>query len=205
MAILVLLLLLVALVFVAPLRLEVHLLNSTFQTKLRWLGFAFAVEPIQQKYRILIGTKQLYSGQFSRSSKAKTPRKATPQNRKSAFTWSKLLESRSRFSSIWRYLTRHLHVERFSLDLLLATPDPALTGELFGLILGFKSATAPFIRAGNVRVEADFMADWPRVRLDFQLQTRLIHLLVIGARGWLVVRQFIKKPAQVKQLQHIPA
>lgn len=190
-----LMLALLALLLFASLRLEAALTERGGVLQLRWLGSRVAFDP---RGRVLSG----YLGGwrvFRRAIPARTPKPSTsPKKAQAPFRWQALVwakaSERGRLKALWQYLLRHLHRERFSLQLQLSTPDPALTGMLYGLYCASYYAFEPFWKEGRLRVEANFMEEWPKGKLDMVLRTRLVHLLVLGLRTWGIVRRLRGTP-----------
>ena len=81
-----------------------------------------------------------------------------------------------------RGMARHLHVERLSLDLTLASDDPAWTGEAYGLAC----AVAAWVRArwphADLRLSADFTASRPYGAAELAASVRPVRLIPGVAR-----------------------
>ena len=89
-----------------------------------------------------------------------------------------------------RRMLRHLHVDRLRLHAVVASDDPAWTGEAFGL--GYVIADA--IRAAwpqaDVRLGVDFTAAEPSGSAELALRLRPVRLVPGAARvGWAVWRE----------------
>jgi len=89
-----------------------------------------------------------------------------------------------------RRMLRHLHVDRLRLDAVVASDDPAWTGEAFG----FSCVVAEAIRAAwpqaEVRLGVDFTATQPSGAAELALRLRPVRLLPGVARvGWAYWRE----------------
>lgn len=196
-----LLLALLALVLLASLRLETALTERGGVVRLRWLGSRVVLDT---EGRVLSG----YLGGwrvFRKAITARTPKpRKPPKKARLPFRWQALPQERGRLKALWQYLLRHLHRERFSLELQLSTPDPALTGMLYGLYCGFYYALKPFWKGGRLRVGANFEQELPRGKLDMVLRTRLLHLLVLAVRGWWIFRRLRRTPQKATTIRYRP-
>lgn len=106
---------------------------------------------------------------------------------------ARLIAERRALLALARYLWRHLHWPRFRVRLTVATPDPALTGELFGLLSALGGALSGFVPEGALRVAADFAAESPRGRAEMALRVRIYVLVVVLVRALLLYRRVTSK------------
>jgi len=89
-----------------------------------------------------------------------------------------------------RHMLRHLHVDRLRLDAVVASDDPAWTGEAFG----FGYLVADAIRGAwpqaDVRLGVDFTTTEPSGAAEFALRLRPVRLVPGVARvGWAYWRE----------------
>ena len=97
-----------------------------------------------------------------------------------------------------RRMLRHLHVDRLRLDAVVASDDPAWTGEAFG----FGYLVAEAIRGAwpqaDVRLGVDFTATQPSGAAELALRLRPVRLLPGVARvGWAYWRERRRSRARV--------
>jgi hypothetical protein len=78
-------------------------------------------------------------------------------------------------------------LERFWLNLRIATPDPALTGILYGGLSSLSSSLRPFLPLREVNLYPDFQAETPRANLEISLKTRFSHVLWVGIKAFFLL------------------
>jgi hypothetical protein len=89
-----------------------------------------------------------------------------------------------------RRMLRHLHVDRLRLDAVIASDDPAWTGEAFGLGCVIADAIRAAWPQADVRLGVDFTAAQPSGSAELALRLRPIRLVPGAARvGWAVWRE----------------
>ncbi len=89
-----------------------------------------------------------------------------------------------------RRMLRHLHVERLRLSAVIASDDPAWTGEAFGLGCVIAEAIRAAWPRADVRLGVDFTATEPSGSAELALRLRPIRLVPGAARvGWAVWRE----------------
>jgi len=187
--------LLIVAMLLANLRLEASLTEQSVLVRLRWLGSTVQLSTQGRELSLrVLGVRVFRRSLILGRPKPKRRRKPKPTRESPGIIWTKLWEQHWRIQALWRYSRRHLYLDRLDLKARLATPDPALTGMLYGLLSAAGYALAPFVRTGTTRIEPDFLEDWPSGKLEAVLRTRLIHLLVVGLRGWWIFRRLSSKP-----------
>jgi len=98
-------------------------------------------------------------------------------------------------------MLRKTKLNRFSLSLRVATPDPAFTGILYGGLSSLSYSLQPFLPGGSVYLYPDFQAETPRANLEISLKTRFFHALWIGFKTFLL----LPKTSLVKTLRKLYA
>jgi hypothetical protein len=89
-----------------------------------------------------------------------------------------------------RRMLRHLHVDRLRLDAVVASDDPAWTGEAFGLGCVIADAIHAAWPQADVRLGVDFTAAEPSGSAELALRLRPVRLVPGAARvGWAVWRE----------------
>jgi len=89
-----------------------------------------------------------------------------------------------------RRMARHLHVDRLRLDAVVASPDPSLTGEAFGMGTALVGAIRSAWPNADVRLGVDFTTDTPRGAAELALWFRPVRFVPGAARvGWAVWRE----------------
>ena len=107
---------------------------------------------------------------------AKTPTKATRTSRRRPSLLGYRRVARTALREL-RGMARHLHVERLRIDVVVATDDPATTGEVYGMA----TALAAWMRGtwprAEVWLEPDFIATRPRVTAEGAVHLRPVRLV----------------------------
>lgn len=104
-------------------------------------------------------------------------------------------QQRPKIIRLLRYLRRHLRWEQFEVWLRLCTPDPALTGMLYGFLCAF-----PLKIKRHLQAEPDFMQDWPLGRLEAALKIRTFDVLVLGWQGFSLARAVSPRAKQERSM-----
>ncbi len=84
-------------------------------------------------------------------------------------------------------MLRKTKLKRFSLSLRVATPDPALTGILYGELSSISYPLRPLLPPESFYFYPDFEADSFKANLDLSLKTRFFHALWIGFKTFLLL------------------
>lgn len=113
------------------------------------------------------------------------PRRDRP--RLSLASWRVLIRTGLREA---RRIVRAVRVERLRLDAVVASEDPALTGELFGYGSALVSAARGRWPGAELRLDFDFEGDRPRGRAELAIRVRPIRLVGSAARvAWVFRRE----------------
>ena len=84
-----------------------------------------------------------------------------------------------------RRMLRHLHVDRLRLEAVVASEDPALTGEVYGYGCAALGAIRGVWPHADMHLDADFVSTTPRGVGEVALRLRPVRLLPSVARvGW---------------------
>lgn len=91
-----------------------------------------------------------------------------------------------------KYLLKHFGIRKIASDLTFSLADPALTGQILGLL-----CIIPVLYTGDVHIYPDFEAEQIYIKGTFSVKgrVRIIHLLIVAARMILdkEVRTVLKK------------
>ncbi len=120
---------------------------------------------------------------------ARRGRKKTPRRRASTRVSPRRLwaERRVLLSALARFL-RRVHIRRLSVDLTVASDDPAVTGAAIGMAHALLGALPARVRAG-VRVAPDFLGTTPRLAGDVAVRLRPLQVALLGMRSWWALRR----------------
>ena len=192
-----LLLLLVVVPLASALRFRVAASERGAAFELRWLLVTVGVDTRAHEFRLALLSLTILrrdttgSGEDKeKPKKDRKPRKRRPRRR---FSPAGLLSERRAMVGLVRYLWRQLRWQRFRLRLTVATPDPALTGELFGYLSAAVGTLAAYVPAGSLQVSPDFVAEWPGAEVDAAVSIRVFALVVLAWRAFRI-RQRLMRP-----------
>jgi hypothetical protein len=168
----------------------------------RWGLFGFEVEPAEDRLVLrVLGWRVARTSLRRRAAEPDTDADATPRAKaKAAARAERRARSQLSLASYrrlartgWRELhrmRRHLHVDRLRLEAVVASDDPALTGEVYGVGCAALGALRGFWPHADVRLEADFVATEPRGAAEAALRLRPVRLVPSVARvGWAYWRE----------------
>lgn len=85
-------------------------------------------------------------------------------------------------------LLKKSKLDKFMLDAKIATPDPALTGVLYGGLSSICFPVNSFLPAGSIYIHPDFKTESPQANLEMSLRTRSFDIF------WALVRIFFLLP-----------
>ena len=189
------------LVIVVPLASALHLRLAAsvgaVDFELRWLLVTVGVDTRARQFRLALLSKTVLRRDTSRSRERKDERpkrERKPRRRRSnrRISLAGLLSERRPALDLVRYLWRHLHWRRFRLRLTVATPDPALTGELFGYLSAVTGTLAAYAPAGSFEVSPDFMAQRSDAEVDLAVSIRVFSLVILGWRAFRLRRRLVR-------------
>ena len=138
--------------------------------------------------------------------KKETKRKRKKRKKKKKFNYIALWQEKGTllktikiiFSSSLALLKR-VRLEKFWLDAKIATPDPALTGMLYGGISTISYPLSTFLPPNSIRIYPDFETESPGGNMEIIGKIRLFNLF------WFLVRTFflLPKTALIKTIRRI--
>jgi hypothetical protein len=188
------LLLLALAVLASSLRLEVRLDPDTLQGAARWMllsiaadGRARTLEVRLLRWRVVQRSWSELGGGEGDAERA-APRREPTRRRRSrgrSRTWRDAVDAWPFYRRQLRIAMSRLHVDRAYGVLRLATPDPALTGILYGAVCAVAAPFALRPDRGDFRVEPDFVGTFPGGTLDVAVRVRLA---VLAGLAWRITR-----------------
>ena len=166
----------------------------------RWGVLGLEADPGDRHvvFRLLglrIARKPLTRGgpQVSEATEGETEPEDRERQRKVDRTRLRLPAYRRLARTAWREsrrMLRHLHVDRLRLDAVIASDDPAWTGEAFGLGCVIADAIRRAWPQADVRLGVDFTTAEPSGSAELALRLRPVRLVPGVARvGWAVWRE----------------
>jgi len=98
-------------------------------------------------------------------------------------------------------LLRAIRWDELSLELDLATPDPALTGILYGQLCAVKYSANHFFPSARIEVQPDFVNQLPRGSAETVFSVRPVHLVVSASKMFFALPkiQIVKALIEVKR------
>jgi hypothetical protein len=175
---------LVALVLVTWLRLEGRVGEGAVRVGVRWLALALAVDIGRRTIEVRLFGRVLSRRPMGGDDPPRPKReRARAARRVLPGVWL------GRFDRAWRfyrgqlaYLARGTRLDRLDGSVRIATPDPALTGILYGAACAVVLPLAGRLPAASLDLEPDFLEEWPSGHGALELRVRLATLALIGWR-----------------------
>jgi hypothetical protein len=154
-----------------------------------WLGCGFYLDWSAQKTGFYLFNQQVFTSSMK---KKQAPVKKAGKRGKVNYIilWKKkdaIIKTLKIVLSSFVVMLRKTKVERFSLSLRVATPDPALTGIVYGGLSSLSYSLQPFLSLREVDIYPDFKTETPRANLEISFKTKLSHALLIGFRTFLLL------------------
>jgi hypothetical protein len=194
--ILLVLVMLIVLLLASYLRLETLLSEREQIFQVRWLGNKVVADAKVRELSWWFFAWRILHKPFRTGTKPEKPKEEKkPQEKVSLRV---LLEERQRLRSLWRYFKHSVHIERFELNAHLATPDPAWTGMLYGVVSSVIYPLKAFYPNARLHVRADFAHDWPSGTLELRLGVYMFRLAVLGLKALPLIRK-LRKPRDRKE------
>lgn len=168
---------------------QLILKDETKRASFTWLGCGFYLDWSSQKTGFyLFGLKVLTSSMKKKQVQIKKAGKKGKVNyiilwkKKDAIIKTLKIALRSLVDML-----RKTRLEKFSLSLRVATPDPALTGILYGTLSSLNYSLQPFLPGGGVYLYPDFQAETPKADLEISLKARSFQVLWVGVKTFLLL------------------
>jgi len=169
----------------------VHLIlkDETKRASFTWLGCGFYLDWSAQKISFhLFNLKILSSSLRKKQMQVKKAGKTGKVNY--IILWQKkdtIIKTLKIALISFVDMLRKTKLERFSLNLSIATPDPAFTGIVYGTLSSLSYSLRPFLPGGSVDIYPDFQAVAPGANLEISLKTRFFLVLWIGVKTFLLL------------------
>lgn len=156
---------------------------------LKWLCAKFSWDWSIKKSGFDLLNQRIWTGSLEKKEK---PRKKKKKKRPDYFVlWQEkevmLKTAKIAFSSAVDLLNKS-KIQRFFLDARLATPDPALTGVLYGGISSISFPLQAFLPRSFINVYPDFQTESLGGKAEIDVRTRVRDIL------WIVLRAFFLLP-----------
>jgi hypothetical protein len=161
----------------------------------RWGVIGFAIDTVERVVVIrLLGIRIVRAslGGSEQGDDEKPPRRAPRPRREHRVRLSLAAYRRLARTALreLRRMARHLHVDRLRLDAVVASPDPSLTGEAFGMGSALVGVIRSIWPSADVRLGVDFTSTTPRGAAELAVWFRPVRFVPGAARvGWAVWRE----------------
>jgi len=163
--------------------------DKTRKFSLNWLGCGFYLDWSAQKIGFYLFNQKVLT-----SSVRKNPVKVKKAGKTGKVNYIILWQKKDTVIKTLKItlrsfvdMLRKTKLERFSLSLRVATPDPALTGILYGGLSSLSYSLDSYLPAGSVCFYPDFQAETPRTDLEISLKTRFFYMLWVGVKTFLLL------------------
>jgi hypothetical protein len=165
---------LIAVVLFSPLRLRVVINDRTRTVTLNWLLLQGGRDFKERTFVLGLGGRTIIRRKSKETEKPESRKTAEERKqRKSRFGLIDLWAERSLVSRLVRVSVRLLwdllkavRWDELMLEVDLATPDPALTGLLYGELYAVKYSTACVFPQARILVRPDFVGELPQVKAE---------------------------------------
>jgi len=175
-----------------PLRLEVRRGTNEKLVLWSWLGFVSERDTLHKTSTLRWRDWQLRS----RAITPTKPQKEEPQRRQQRRRkrwWLQPDLMREVIGALWagiRLFFERLRIERCTAKIQIATPDPALTGILYGSAIALQQILPTQFRKFAVELQPDFESERPQFQGEICLSIRPTDILRVGGR---VIRKLPKR------------
>lgn len=169
-----------------------------------WFFIVLGANLKAKTFELRLFSQRIVSGKLREKRKEKV--KKAEREKKKRFEVLDLWKERDLLNRVLRILlqflkdmVRRIHLDKVVVEADIATPDPALTGFIYGGLYALSVPTnfiAPNIR---IKVQPDFENEIPYGRAEMALSTRLINVLGATLKMFFalpkieIIRTFIKR------------
>lgn len=194
-----------------PVRLHLLLNQRRKSISLDWFFIVLGADFVSKTFELRLFSQRIISRKLRKKPKAKQEVKKVKKKKKikkkgRGFDISDLWRERdllSRVLSIFlRFLkdiSRGIHLNRFFVEADIATPDPALTGTIYGGLYAVCVSVNSIWPNLQVKVQPDFENEIPRGRAEVALSTRLVNTIGAALKMFFalpkikIIKTFIKR------------
>jgi hypothetical protein len=175
-------------VLLVPIRLRLILNDRTRTVALGWLMIQVARDLKERTYVLYLGSRAIMRKESRKTEKREPNNKKTAEDKdrkKSKFNLTYLWRERDLAEKViqaclvlvWNVF-KSIRWDKFMLDVNLSTPDPALTGFLYGELCAIKYSTQHAFPQAQIDVRPDFTRELPRANTESILSIKPLNLLV---------------------------
>jgi len=157
---------------------------------LNWLFGSFFWDWSAKKTGFDLFNQRIWSGTLKKKEKPKKEKKKKKKLNYIALWQEKDVMAKTAkiaLSSV-SDLLRKSKLEKLLLDARIATPDPALTGVMYGGISSISFPLQTFVRNASIKVYPDFETDLPKAKGEISVKTKLLDIF------WILIRTLFLLP-----------
>lgn len=157
---------------------------------LRWLFGSLYLDFTVKKMGFDLFNRKIWRGSFKK--KEKPPKKKERRKKPNyIILWQEkdtMVKTAKTFFSSMSNLLKRSKLERFLLDFKIGTPDPALTGVLYGGLSSLSFPLQSLLRNSSIYIYPDFETESFKTKVEISLKTRLFDAF------WVIVKAFFLLP-----------
>lgn len=203
---------------VAPVRLRLSFNDRKRAVALRWLVIDLEGNLKERAFRLSLFDRSVITRKFKKSEEeVKKTKKKRPRT-KGEIEEGKKKESKLSLHDLWlkkELVLRVIRVAfRFFIDVLrtirwdklrlevdVATPDPALTGILYGQLCAAKYSACHFFPGAQIQVQPDFINQLPRGNAETAFSVRPVNVIAPASKMFLALPkiQIVKVLIELKR------
>jgi hypothetical protein len=191
-----------------PVRLHLVFNEKSKSILLGWFFVMLGADLLSRTFELRLFSQKIISRKMQKKPKEKEKVKKVKKTKKKGrgFGFSDLWKERDLlvrvlvvFFRFVRDMLRGIRLNRFFLEADIATPDPALTGVIYGGLCALSVPTDLISPSIRVKVQPDFKTEIPRGRADVAFSTRLVDALGATLKMFFalpkikIIRTFIKR------------
>ena len=191
-----------------PVHLHLVLNEKSKSISLGWFFMMLGADLVSKRFEIRLFSQRIISRKLQKKRKEKEAVEKAQKTKKKVrgFGFSDLWKERDLlvrvlvvFFRFVRDMLRRIRLNRFFLEADIATPDPALTGIIYGGLCALSVPTDLVSPSIRVKVQPDFKTEIPRGRADVAFSTRLVDALGAILKMFFalpkikIIRAFIKR------------
>jgi hypothetical protein len=175
---------LILVILLTPLRLRLILNDRTRAVALGWFAIQVGCDLKERTFVLYLGSRAIMRKESKKTEEREPKKKETAEDKdrkESKFSLADLWRERDLADKVIRTglrllwdILRSIRWDKLLLEVDLSTPDPALTGFLYGELCIVKYSTESVFPRARIEVRPDFLNELPRVSAESVLSLRPI-------------------------------
>ena len=203
---------------VAPIRLRLSFNDRKRAVALRWLVIDLEGNLKERAFRLSLFDRSVITRKFKKSEEEVKKTKEKRPRTKGEIEEGKKKKSKLGLLDVWsrkelvlrvirvafRFLVeilRTIRWDKLRLEVDVATPDPALTGILFGQLCAVKYSANHFFPSAQIHVQPDFVNQLPRGNAETAFSLRPLNIVAPASKMFLALPkiQIVKALIELKR------